>query len=430
MLAMEHPMRAARNLRTAAAIRAWWRVPRHQRVACNRRGNDTQPAPPRDEAFRLLVEAVIDYAIFLLDPDGHVLTWNQGAERIKGYSADEIVGRHFSAFYTDADRAAGRPSAILGQARRDGRTEDQGWRVRKDGSHFWADVIVTALRNPDGSLYGYAKVTRDATDRRAAEQRERQLAIEQEARAAAEEALRARDHFLTVASHELKTPVASLQLAAEALTRSRESGTLTDERLDSGLGRLTAATTRLAALLSELLDVSRLTATGLPIQPVRSDLAAIAREVVAELAEAAADRRVRVDAPEPVTVSVDQMRIRQVVTNLVDNALKYSGAGTAIDVRVRETEGGGEIEVADEGVGLDATARRELFEPFGRGDSTSHIPGMGLGLFISRQIVERHGGSLRASSDGSGRGTTMTVSLPREPGGARRDAEDDDAEQR
>jgi PAS domain S-box-containing protein len=216
---------------------------------------ELQPTPPREEAFRLLVEAVVDYAILILDPSGHVMTWNIGAERIKGYAAREIIGRHFSVFYTDADVAAGKPEAILERARRDGRAADQGWRIRKDGSQFWADVIVTALPNPDRSLFGFAKVTRDATQRREAERRERELAAEQHARAVAEQALREKDHFLAVASHELKTPVASLQLALEAVMRANEAGTLTGERLATGLERMRGATARLAALVGELLDV-------------------------------------------------------------------------------------------------------------------------------------------------------------------------------
>jgi PAS domain S-box-containing protein len=387
---------------------------------------DIEPSAPSEETFRLLVEAVVDYAIYLLDPTGRVLTWNIGAERIKGYTAGEIIGRHFSVFYTDADRAAGRPEDTLERARRDGRAEAEGWRVRKDGSTFWADVIITALRNPDGKLYGFAKVTRDATERRAAQHRERELALEHQARAAAEEALRTKDHFLTVASHELKTPVASLQLAVEAIMRARDAGSLTEVRLSTGLRRLHGSATRLAALVNELLDVSRLTATGLPVAQEPIDLAAITRDAVDTMTEVVPSGRIRLDAPVPVFATADAMRIGQVVTNLVDNALKYSGDDAPVEVRVRGDEAGAVIEVADQGVGLDPTARRELFEPFGRGDNTSHIPGMGLGLFISRQIVELHGGSLRASSDGAGRGTTMTVTLPRDPRPVEAAGDDDD----
>ena len=149
-------------------------------------------------AFRLLVDAVEDYAIFLLGPDGRVLTWNRGAERIKGYTADEIVGQHFSVFYTPEELAAERPKFVLQMATDRGRFEDEGWRVRKDGTRFWADVLITALLDDRGVPFGFAKVTRDLTERRAAEEQRRALFAEQQARAAAEEALRARDRFLSL----------------------------------------------------------------------------------------------------------------------------------------------------------------------------------------------------------------------------------------
>jgi len=137
-------------------------------------GEGSQPSPVDDEAFHLLVDQVTDYAIFMLDPEGRVLTWNQGAVRNKGYTADEIIGEHFRVFYPSDDAAAGKPERGLAQAAAEGRYEDEGWRVRKDGSRFWANVVITRLLNPDGSLRGFAKVTRDLTERRlAAEDRVR-----------------------------------------------------------------------------------------------------------------------------------------------------------------------------------------------------------------------------------------------------------------
>jgi PAS domain S-box-containing protein len=374
-----------------------------------------EPNQTSEEVFRLLVDAVSDYAIYVLDAAGHIRTWNAGAERIKQYSADEIIGRHVSVFYTDEDIAAGRPERVLGTALRDGRSQDEGWRVRKDGTRFWADVTVSALRRADGSHYGFAKVTRDATERRSAEQRERQLAVEQQARVAAEEALRARDHFLSIASHELKTPVASLQLAAESLMRAQAAGTLSDDRLTTGLRRMHGAVIRLASLVHDLLDVSMLTSRSIPVEIAPIDLAEVTRDAVAAFADSPQDGRIRLTTPDAIPIVGDAMRIGQVLTNLIDNALKYSGAATAVEVRAARAEDGAVIEVVDHGAGLDRVARRELFEPFGRGENTSHIPGMGLGLYISRQIVERHGGWIRASSDGDGRGTTITVWLPPRP---------------
>ena len=364
-------------------------------------------------AFRLLVESVMDYAIFLIGPDGRILTWNLGAQRIKGYTADEIVGQHFSVFYTSEDREAGRPTMLLGLAAENGRVEDEGVRVRKDGTRFFADVVLTALLDDQGKPYAYAKVTRDMTERRAAEERERQLLGEQQARAAAEEALQARDRFLGIASHELKTPVASLQLATEALARARELGRLDEERLATGLQRMGNATRRLAALVNELLDVSRLTSENTRFEPVPTDVRSMVAEVITRFSEFGSSGRVRLEADGPTRVMADAGRLDQVFTNLIDNALKYSRPPSPVVVRIEALDGGVMISVTDEGIGLDVPANR-MFEAFGRGLNAEHIPGMGLGLFIARQIVERHGGRISGSARPDN-GTAFTVWLPSAP---------------
>jgi PAS domain S-box-containing protein len=376
--------------------------------------NGEPPSPLRGEvAFRLLVDAVQDYAIFLLSPTGHVLTWNRGAERIKGYAASDIIGQHFSVFYTPEERDAGRPMSLLGWAAEHGRFEDEGWRVRKDGSWFWADVIVTALRDEAGKPYAYAKITRDLTERRAAEARQAQLLAEQRARAAAEEALAARERFLSVASHELKTPVASLRLAAEALLSARETGRLGEERLQTGLERILAASHRLGALVDELLDISRLTAGVMPIHLAPTDVAALASEVVARFTDAGIGDRIRLHTDARPVVEADASRLDQVLTNLIDNALKYSEPPSEVDVTVAESHEAIEIRVADRGMGIDGISAERIFEAFGRGDAVVHVPGLGLGLHISQQIMERLGGSISASPRDSGHGAVFTLRLPR-----------------
>jgi PAS domain S-box-containing protein len=364
-------------------------------------------------AFRLLVESVMDYAIFLIGPDGRVLTWNLGAQRIKGYTADEIIGQHFSVFYTEEDLEAGRPTMLLGLAAENGRVEDEGFRVRKDGTRFFADVVLTALLDDQGTPYAYAKVTRDMTERRAAEERERQLLGEQKARAAAEEALQARDRFLAIASHELKTPVASLQLATEALARARSLGRLDEERLAAGLQRMGNATRRLASLVNELLDVSRLTSENTRFEPVPTDVTSMVAEVITRFSEFGSPGRVRLESDGSTRVMADIGRLEQVFTNLIDNALKYSSAPSPVVVRIEALDGGVIISVTDEGIGLDVPADR-MFEAFGRGLNAEHIPGMGLGLFIARQIVERHGGRISGSARPDN-GTAFTVWLPSAP---------------
>jgi PAS domain S-box-containing protein len=376
-------------------------------------GDALDPLLRGEVAFRLLVDAVQDYAIFLLSTTGRVLTWNLGAERIKGYAAHEIIGRHFSAFYTPEEREAGRPMMLLGLAAEEGRFEDEGWRVRKDGTRFWADVIITALRDDSGVPYAYAKVTRDLTERRASEERRRQLLAEQRARSAAEEALAARDRFLSIASHELKTPIASLRLSAEALLHAKDAGLLDQDRLETGLDRILTASNRLGELVAELLDISGLIAGALPTHREPTDIVGLASDVLARYADAGVGDRIRLSAPSPVIAEVDASRIDQVLTNLVDNALKYSEPPDEIVVAVTGLPDAAEITISDHGIGIDEVTAKRMFDAFGRGDSVEHVPGLGLGLHISHQVVERHGGSITAAPRADGPGTTFTVRLPR-----------------
>jgi PAS domain S-box-containing protein len=371
------------------------------------------PQPPGGEVFRVLVEAVQDYAIFLLSPDGHVLTWNPGAQRTKGYSPDEIVGRHFSVFYTPEDQAAHRPARLLRTAAEQGRVEDEGWRVRRDGTRFWADVVLTALRDETGTVYAYAKITRDLTERIAAEEQRRSLMLEQRARSAAEESLLARDRFLSIASHELKTPVASLRLAAESLVRAHQHGRLDERRLTSGLARVMTSTQRLGSLVDELLDVSRLTADVTDLVRTPTDLVALVDEVILRFDDGEV-RRIHLDAPTRLEIDADGSRLDQVITNLVDNAMKYSPADQPIVVQVADGPDAATITVTDRGIGVEPATRASLFDAFSRGSNAEHVNGLGLGLFISHQIVERHGGSIETQPGADGTGTTFVVRLPKD----------------
>jgi hypothetical protein len=364
------------------------------------------------EEFRLLVESVMDYAIFLIDDTGHVLTWNDGARRIKGYEAPDIIGRHFSAFYTPEDRADGRPGRLLDAARQHGRVEDEGWRVRRDGTRFWADVVITALRNVDGVPYAFAKVTRDMTERREAEEQRAALLAEQRARGAAEEAIRVRDRFLSVASHELKTPVASLRLVAEGLVHAHASDRLTPERLRASLDRITRASEHLANLVDDLLDVSRLE-SGLPLTMAPVDIVEVAREVVARFAELEGPSgRIDLFGAGTAIVIGDAARLDQMLANLVDNALRYSTPPSRVGIDVGGAGADVTIQVTDEGIGVEPEDADAIFEPFGRGTNAPNIPGFGLGLFIVREIVQRHGGTVAIGPRPKGPGAVVTVRLP------------------
>lgn len=354
--------------------------------------------------FRLLVDSVKDYAIFMLDPDGFVSTWNAGAQNIKGYSANEIVGKHVSVFYTATERQAGLADQLLSTARREGRVAAEGWRVRKDGSLFWADVVITAMYSEGGTLQGFAKVTRDLTVRRRAEE-ERVRLVQ------AQEAIRLRDDFLSIASHELKTPLAALLLHLHALlTRLK----VVDGGLALKLERAIRAGDRLAELIDALLDASIVANGTLAIRLEPLDLSEVAHEVCERVRDAAsrAGCELTLTAPAPVQGAYDRLRIEQMLTNLLSNAIKYA-SGYPIEVSCRQDGKAAVLEVRDHGPGLPEGALPRIFERFERASPVSH-GGMGLGLYIAHEIAEALGGSLTAANPESG-GALFTARLPLQP---------------
>jgi hypothetical protein len=355
-----------------------------------------------EQRFKLLVEGVKDYAIFMLDPFGNVASWNAGAERIKGYRADEIIGRHFSLFYPEEDIRGGKTEMELEVAAREGRFEDEGWRVRKDGTRFWANVIITALRDRDGRLVGFGKVTRDLTERRRHEEERVRLAQ-------AQEAVRLRDEFLSMASHELKTPLTVLQLQLDGLCeRIRQVDTALADRVD----RTNRASGRLGQLVDSLLDVSRIATGKFELHPESFDLGQVTSEVVERMSEAAqaASCRIETEVAPQLVGTWDRFRVEQVITNLLGNAIKYA-AGCPIHVGVFADKGEAVIEVSDRGPGL-PPQNDQIFGRFERAASMRNYGGLGLGLYIVQQIAEAHGGSVAACNAPDG-GARFLVRLPR-----------------
>ena len=361
-----------------------------------------------EQSFRLLVESVKDYAIFMLDPQGIITTWNAGAERLKGYRASEIIGRHFSIFYTPEDRAAGRPERSLERALAEGRYEDEDWRVRKDGSLFCADIVITPLFDESGEHKGYAKVTRDLTEQRRAEEERMRLAH-------AEEAVRIREEFISVAAHELRTPLNALklQVAGLKLVASRERDASFDrEQVASRVDRLLRLTDRLANLIERLLDVSRLGIGRISIEQQRMDLVACARDVLTLLETAARHVKIEFRAPQELFGEWDPMRMEQVVYNLLENAIDY-GDGAPIEVTLRRESEAAVLDVVDQGPGIAEKDRNRIFERFASGEPPSHRKGLGLGLYITRAIVEAHGGVIELAPTESG--AHFRIRLPIQP---------------
>ncbi|HKW08264.1 MAG TPA: PAS domain-containing sensor histidine kinase [Candidatus Dormibacteraeota bacterium] len=368
-----------------------------------------------EERFALLVSAVVDYAIFMLDPEGRVVTWNQGAQRIKGYSEEEIKGRHFSIFYAPDDVASGKPGWVLDQAVRNGHHEDEGWRVRKDGSRFWASVVVTALRDRDGVLRGFAKVTRDVTDRRNAEQR-RNAERDREAaqlRARAEqmaELERMKTEFLNLASHELRGPLAVVR----GYNWMLRDGVVGGDEVPEIARIVEPKLAQIHMLVEQMLEAARLEADRLELDRTTFDLVDVASEQARAFASMSDGRSVDVVKPNgAVRVSADRGRIATVVGNLMDNALKYSPADRNIEVTVGEDDGYAFVAVRDFGVGIAAEHLPLLFQRFSRLPTEQNVtvPGTGLGLFLCQQIAARHGGSIGVES-APGEGSEFTLRLP------------------
>lgn len=361
--------------------------------------------------YQLMVDSVRDYAIFMLDTTGHVASWNKGAQRIKGYTAEEIIGRHFSAFYTAEDIAIDKPALELKAAGRQGRFEDEGPRFRKDRSMFWANVVITAVRDEDGRLIGFANVTRDLTARRAAEDR----AIADARRLArAEAANSAKAEFLAAVSHELRTPLNAIGGYAELLSLGL-GGPVTGEQADY-LGRIRKSQQHLLGIISDLLNFSRIEAGHLSyeIAPVPLDEVIAAVTPMVEVAAAAKGLKLIVESlPGDCLALGDRARIDQILLNLLSNAIKYTSTGGTITVQCAVSGQSASIAVIDTGRGVPEEKLESIFEPFvqlGRSLSSAH-EGVGLGLAISRDLARGMGGDLTVSST-LGRGSTFTLTLP------------------
>ncbi|MEX0907265.1 MAG: PAS domain-containing sensor histidine kinase [Gemmatimonadota bacterium] len=370
------------------------------------------PSVPLDDLHRLLIDSVRDYAIFALDREGYVLSWNPGAERFKGYQAHEIIGKHFSTFYTDEARATNHPAYELKVATEEGRYEEEGWRVRKDGTNFWANVTITALRDASGTLVGFAKVTRDLTERRKAQDQ----AIEDARRVAqAEAANRAKGEFLAALSHELRTPLNAIGGYLD-LVLFGVRGPLSDD-VKRDLERVRDSQQHLLALINDLLNFSRVEAGRLTytIEPFAVDAAI---DSVVMLMEGQAESRdivlARAACPGTVNARADAKKVEQILVNLVGNAIKFTEAGGRITLSCAVTADEVTIAVTDTGSGIPADKLHLIFEPFvqlGRNLTSSH-EGAGLGLAISSDLARAMGGELRAESE-IGRGSTFTLILPR-----------------
>jgi PAS domain S-box-containing protein len=362
-----------------------------------------------EERFRLLVSGVKDYAIFMLDPDGRVATWNAGAERFKGYAAQDIIGQPFSRFYTPEDIAADKPGQELRTAVAEGRVEDEGWRLRKDGSRFWANVLITALRDDKGKLLGFSKITRDITERK-----KTQEALTK-AKEEAERSNKFKDQFLSTMSHELRTPLNAVLGFSDLLTEERY-GPLND-RQRRYVTHIHSGGKHLLRLINDILDLSKIEAGRLQLALENVPVASSFVEAVDTL-RPLADKKSQslvYNTSRDLAVRADATRFRQVLMNLLGNAIKFTPEGGKIELAARQVGEVVRVEVCDSGPGIPVEERQRIFEAFHRlQQSERGTEGTGLGLAITKRLVELHGGHLGLESD-LGSGTCFYFTLPSVP---------------
>ncbi len=344
-----------------------------------------------EERFRLLVNGVTDYAIYMLDLHGVVTSWNSGAERIHGYSREEMVGAHFSRFFIAEDLETGKPWEELATARRTGRAENEGWRVRKDGGRFWARVILTALHDEGGHLRGFAKVTQDLTERRHVKD--------------LEQAAKNVSGFVALLTHELRNPLAPIRAAMQVIERS-PSDIPTLQAMYQIINRQSH---QLAHILDDMMDVSRISRGKIAIERKTIDIADVIRdslESARPLVEAGG-HKLSLDIASDLIVTGDPMRLTQLITNILNNAARYTPPGGQITVIAQAATGNAIVKVRDTGQGIDPHYLERIFDMFvqGRNRTDRVSSGLGIGLALARNIAELHGGTLTAHSEGEDKGS-------------------------
>ncbi|BDI14409.1 hypothetical protein ANSO36C_02110 [Nostoc cf. commune SO-36] len=401
-----------------------------------------------EERYRLLIEGVTNYAIFMLDPNGNFTSWNIGAERILGYQEAEIIGQPFERIFSPEAIERGQPQQVLTKAVTEGFFKENRWHLRKDGTFFWAHCVITPLRDENGNLRGFSKIMQDITERKQVEEEKEQLllreqaarAVSEAAQSAAEAANRSKDEFLAIVSHELRTPMTAIIGWAGML----QTGALDEAKVTLALEIIERNANLQMQLIEDLLDISRIVRGELSLSIDLVDLVGVitdAIEVVQSLADAKSIQIETILDTSIEKISGDSDRLQQVVLNLLTNAIKFTPNDGRIKVRLskeigsrewacrersRTGVGSGEefsqpsipsyvqIQVSDTGKGISADFLPHVFERFCQADSshTRSDKGLGLGLAIARHVVELHGGTIQAQSQGIGQGATFTVKLP------------------
>jgi two-component system CheB/CheR fusion protein len=381
-----------------------------------------------EEKLRLMVESVKDYAIFMLDPEGRVASWNEGAENLKQYKAHEILGHNFREFFSEEDRIAKKPEHELEVAKEEGRAEATGWRIRKDGTRFWANVIISAIRNEEGELVGFSKVTRDLTAEKEADEKLKAsyTALEAkvqertkellEAKQAAERASFAKSTFLANMSHEIRTPLGAIMGFADLI------GTADANKEDLGgyLSVVKRNSEQLLRIIDDILDLTKVEAGKMDIENIQFSLPEVLSDMASMLGLRARENSIRfelvADTPLPDFVVSDPTRLRQIIINVVGNAIKFTKKGE-VKLAVSFLDNVLTLKVTDTGRGISEEQAAKLFRPFTQADTSTNrkFGGTGLGLALTRGLCRTMGGDFVLLESALGKGSTFVASIKMQP---------------
>jgi len=357
------------------------------------------------DPYRLLLENLEDYSLCVLDVNGLIVTWNVGAEKLTGYTAEETMGQHFSKLYPIEDLEDDKPGRVLCAVTRHGRVAEEGWRAKKDGSRFWASTVLTALRDESGNLRGFGEITREG--------KERELS---QSIANLEKANRMKDEFLATVSHELLTPLTS----AAGWIKLMRLGKLSPRQVEQAIEVIDRNLTAQRDLVEDLLNVARVLSGKLTINPQPVSLGPIIQQTIdsLQLSIDAKQLSIELDLDSNIDkVKVDPVRFQQIVWNLLTNAVKFTPRGGSIRVQSKRGDAQAMLSVSDTGEGISREFLPYVFDRFRQADSgrPGRQSGLGLGLSIVRHLVELHGGTVSANSRGPGQGSTFSVSIPMPP---------------
>ena len=386
-------------------------------------GGPTLKLSTTDETYQRMIIEVEDYAILMIDPSGTIMNWNRGAEKIKGYKSEEIVGKNFRLFYTQKDREAGVPDRLIAEAARNNRAQHEGWRVRKDGTKFWGSVVITAIHDDDGAIMGFSKVTRDLTERKEAEEALKQTAAELQKKNRELDAMNQElASFAYVSSHDLQEPLRKIQTFATRIVETEEQ-TLSPKAKDY-FSRMQNAALRMQRLIEDLLTYSRTNTAEKKFEEV--NLNDLVNDVRSDLKESIESKHAAITVEPLPTLQLIKFQFAQLITNILTNALKFSKADVPPDIHVRyHLINGTEVKddkidpekkyhhlsVTDNGIGFEPEHKLKIFEVFQRLHGRSEYSGTGIGLAICKKIVDNHGGLITAEGE-LDKGATFHIYLP------------------